>query len=471
MCRMGYTDSCVETVETRKTMKRLAYLKMAAAVAAAVMAAALVAASCSQEGSEEENTGTPEGCPVTYVRLPASPVYSGDRIAVIGTGFSKDAGYFLVDSGGESVRLEDVTVTASGIEIPVPVGEGEYMFVIEQDGRWELGTLHVEVRKLDISISSCPEYCLPGGSFTVSGTGFGSAAGLILEDPDDGSRTALSVRYANGSLSATLPDDCPRGKLSLILSQDGSEEVISDRFFVTSRKWLTGISFTVGSGESASVRSLTVTRDGSGAITGCSGYTISEEASGDAGGSAGGDADGTADGAVIYTFTHIPAASDEDYEFPDYIFKTDTDAGRVLSHTVMIEREDEGGQTYYEPREIEWSYDDMGYLVYFGQGTADLECVDGNLNQSGVFAYEDPQLCNNPFAVDFVLSTMASSDPQIFLAQLYGWCGECSVNLPSGRSAGGATAEITYEFDDEGYLTLASFREGILPVSIKYEYR
>ena len=39
MCRLGYTDSCVETVETRKTMKRFAYLKMAAAVAAAVMAA------------------------------------------------------------------------------------------------------------------------------------------------------------------------------------------------------------------------------------------------------------------------------------------------------------------------------------------------------------------------------------------------------------------------------------------------
>ena len=89
-----------------------------------------------------------------------------------------------------------------------------------------------------------------------------------------------------------------------------------------------------------------------------------------------------------------------------------------------------------------------------------------------MYVYEDADLVNNPFAVDFTLTSLASNDIQILIAQIYGFTGTKSANLPSGRLGGenSEASEIAYAFDEEGYLTSASFREGIMPVTIEYQY-
>ncbi len=424
-----------------------------------VLAAASV--SCTKTGPENDNTGTPEGCPVTYVRFPAQTIYSGDRIPVLGSGFSAGTVFYLVSDSGTGVQTEitGVTVTASGIEMTVNVRAGEYMFVIEQDGRWELGLITVAARPIDVTVSGVPQYCLPGGSITVTGLGFSATAVLALENPETGERTLLDTEAGQDRLTAAVPENAPKGKSSLVIVQDNGEMTVSRSFFVTTEKYLTGIKFSIGSGESAYTREINVSRDGAGNITACTEYGISIVPGSDA----------SHGEYSAYTFSATPEA-EENYGYTDYMFKVD--GSRVLSYTIEFERQDETGGIYCESREIDWEYDRAGYLVYYGQGTSELVQEDGNLNQGGMYVYEEADLVNNPFAADFTLTSLASNDIQILIAQIFGFTGTKSANLPSGRLGGenSEASEIAYVFDEEGYLTSASFREGIMPVTIEYRY-
>ena len=337
-------------------MKLIQYILLAAVFTGLALA-------CDKTGPEGGNTGTPDGCPVTYVRFPAQTIYSGDRIPVIGSGFSDRADFFLVNTvSGTSIEITDVTVTASGIEMTVDAVAGEYIFVIEQDGRWELGTITVEARPIDVTVGTFPQYCIPGESLTVTGMGFAESATLTLESPD-GTRTSLRTEASESSLTAIIPDDSPKGRLKLIIVQDNGEQTVSSTFFVTTVKRLMTFRSTVGSGESTVVRELSFTRDGDGSVTGCSPFSLSVNQG--------------SDGRTEYNFT--ASADNEEEGYYSFILKVDQGRNRVVSSTFELERTDPGsGQVTTVTEEFPWDYGNTGFLSWYdGRMSNELSAVDG----------------------------------------------------------------------------------------------
>lgn len=439
-------------------MKLIQYILLAAVFTGLALA-------CDKTGPEGGNTGTPDGCPVTYVRFPAQTIYSGDRIPVIGSGFSDRADFFLVNTvSGTSIEIADVTVTASGIEMTVDAVAGEYIFVIEQDGRWELGTITVEARPIDVTVGTFPQYCIPGESLTVTGMGFAESATLTLESPD-GTRTSLRTEASESSLTALIPDDSPKGRLKLIIVQDNGEQTVSSSFFVTTVKRLMTFRSTVGSGESTVVRELSFTRDGDGSVTGCSPFSLSVNQG--------------SDGRTEYNFT--ASADNEDEGYYSFILKVDQGRNRVVSSTFELERTDPGsGQVTTVTEEFPWDYGNTGFLSWYdGRMSNELSAVDGNINiqefdGSYRYVYDNNELINNPFGVDCTIGLIAgnSSDYILASALVLGATGQKSALLPSGIYASGTEADlVSYEYDGEGYVTTASYGESSsLPVVVEFIY-
>lgn len=405
-----------------------------------VMAACCAMVSCEQNGNENGSSGTPDGCPVTYVRLPSRSVYSGDRVQVIGSGFSSEAGIYLVSCSDPDVSIQatDVLVTASGIEMTVNADEGEYMLVLEQDGRWELGIISIAVRKPDVSISGFPDYCLPGGTFTVSGTGFNSSSAISVEASGSGIRTALPSRFTSGKLTVTVPQDGPRGRLRLILSQDNTEMLLSDRFFITEKKTLTGLKYSLGGGLAGEqIWEISVTRDAAGNITGCEPYSFETEDS--------------PDGTVRYIFT--ASAEDEENGYQDFSFDIDPATREIVSVT-FGNSEDGSADTFT------WDYAD-GYLSFIvtPKNTGAMEVSqDGNITLEDFWIacdYGDLTLVNNPFAADFTLCALATSDLILQAAMMTGCTGEASANLPESFGSD----PVTYIYDNDGYVIRAEYTD------------
>lgn len=419
-----------------------------------------MAFSCKEAGPPDDDGSTPDGCPVTYVRLPSVPVYSGDRVCVIGTGFSSDASYYLESTAApdNTEILTDVTVTPSGIEFTARVTAGGYMLVVEQDGRWELGTITVEMREIEAVIGSVPEYCLPGGSFTVSGTGFSSSSAMVLEDPETGLRTALATESGTGKLTASVPQDAPRGKSTLILLQDGAEMIISDRFFITTEKKLAGMKYTLTAGTSEGpVWEISVTRNGNGDITECEPYSLVINENGDSG-------------------TGLDfIASDEDKAngYSDFTLAVDAVSEHVVSASFGTgETDPDTGKDILKTFTWDYSGDYLSYIVT-PKNTGRIAVTDeGNISLEDFWvdcSYGDPSLVNNPFAADFTLSVLATNDLILQAAIMFGLTGTASDMLPDSFSS----APVSYTFDEEGYVTGASYKDPLdsYDVILEYVYR
>lgn len=416
-------------------MKRLALILMAAITV-------LVSGSCSKESPAGSGGITSSG-----IRFPFGDTYTrGDEIVIIGSGFTGDCSFILTGESG-TIGLTNVTVTPSGVYFNADVPAGTYVVSVIRDGiTTELGTITVTVAQIDVTVSEVPEYCLPGGRFTVSGIGFDGSARLVLERPE-GERIELDTEASQGSLSATAPEDGWRGQLSLIIVQDNGEKTASETFFITPVKRLMSVCLSSGSGESAYTRELNVVRDESGTVTGCTEYTVSSEP--------GSDADYGE--YTRYSFDVTPDAYDS-YGYVSYRFKVGED-NLVKSYSFQ---RDNG-----EYREISWEYSSSGYLIYYGQGTSELYEENGNINQFGVYSYDNAALVNNPFAADLTLTILSSNDIQLLIAIICGFAGEKSSNLPTAIEG---NSKISYTFDGDGYLTEVSYTESNMPVSISYRY-
>ena len=181
---------------------------------------------------------------------------------------------------------------------------------------------------------------------------------------------------------------------------------------------------------------------------------------------------------LIYDF----AASDEEEENGYYPFtlKISSSERRVLSATFETERTDPGtGETSVQTEEFPWEYDPEGYLTwYVGGYSNELVSENGNINfedfdGSRFYSYDDSSLINNPFGPDCTLALQAASqnDHILSVALALGFTGSRSANLPSGTVSGQVTVPISYTFDAEGYVTVASYGENsLMPVTVEFEY-
>lgn len=413
-------------------------------------------------------TDGPGGAGDSGIRFPAGNTYdNGDDVIIICSGILPDAVFYLVRPDGSRIAVENVTVTDSGIFFTLNVTAGEYTVIVEQNGEsFELGKITATVPSIDVTVNNVPSYCLPGGSISVSGTGFDETAALAIVAPD-GTRTILDTETSGTGLTASVPADAPRGKLSLLIVQDNGEKTISDAFFITSVKYLVKLNIQIGSGNSAFTREFSFTRDESGHVTATVPYTMTV--------SDGNDAEHGE-----YTAYDFAATEDEEemsyYPFLLKVSKTD---GRVLSSTFETERTDPDGNTVTREEEFDWEYDSYGFLSwYVGKYTYEFVSDGENINLedlsgNGIYAYENPGLVNNPFGVDGTLGLLAAEDADhiMSVALALGFTGRRSETLPSGRKNGSTTDPIDYTFDSEGYVTGASYGEnGPMPVKVEYTY-
>lgn len=405
--------------------------------------------SCEKDSGENIAGGSD-----SEIRFPSGTEYeTGDDVFIICSGISAKASFYLTDAGGNRTLIDDVTITASGIFFTLDVPSGEYAVTVEQDGTsTELGRITVTAATISIIVNEVPDWCIPGGILTVTGADFDPSAELVLMDAAN-IRYTLDTDATESTLSAEVPETSPRGKLSLLIVQDNGEMTVSETFFVTTQKRLVRFVSSTGSGESAYTREFSFIRDESGNVTSTVPYTLTISQGNDA-----------TDGEYTsYDF----AASETDEENGYYSFALKIGDGKVLSSAF------ESGDTDPEPQEYEWDYDASGFLTwYVGRYTYELTNSGGNINPNDLYVYEDDSLVNNPFAVDCTLGLQAATDADhvMVMALALGSTGEKSANLPTATYASSSTAEtVTYTFDDEGYVTGASYGS-IFPISVEFTY-
>lgn len=418
-----------------------------------ILLLAVLLSACGK-GQWTDDTG---GIQDSLIRFPSGDTYdTGDDVIIICDGFSSDASFYLVSGDGNQTMIENVTVTGSGIFFTLEVPAGEYTVVAEQGGeRIELGRISVTGASSEIIISSVPDYCLPGESFVIYGSGFTASTAVCLED-GDGTRTELAdVSVEGGGMTVHVPEDAPRGKFTLVLSQGGDETAASTAFFITSRRLLSRITYTIASG-TLFEHSYTLTvsgHDGDGNVTGFDEYVMTS--------STGTDSDG---GYTEYSF----APDSEDSGYTDFSIRVRD--GKVLSST--FETTQGGTEGLYT---FNWEYDSDGYLTYAvsngsGLGTVWLETVDGNIiledGDITCSTYDDPDFVNNPFGADMTITVLGTECEIFRVAQLMGLTGTVSQNLPS--DIGDAPAE--YVYDDEGYVTGASYTDPVTSFNVDVEY-
>ena len=113
-----------------------------------------------------------------------------------------------------------------------------------------------------------------------------------------------------------------------------------------------------------------------------------------------------------------------------------------------------------------WTYDADGYLTDISspaRSFRSLEYTGGNLTtfRNTSFEYGDAELVNHPFAPDVVWAYMAlmeSNDPFVYFPFFLGWYTKSSAQLPdalilpSPTGTGTIRNELSYLFDEDGYV-------------------
>ena len=406
-----------------------------------------IAFSC-EKGNEGE--ATPGGA-ASGIRFPSGSEYSvGEDVIILCSGIAPGAALYLVSTDGSQTLVGNPTITASGIFFTLDVPAGDYTVVVEQSGeRVELGNISVTAASIDIIVNKVPSYCLPGDSFTVEGLDFDESAELVIVSAD-GTRTSLRTEATSTSLTAQVPDDAPRGKMQLLIVQDDGEMTVSETFFVTTRKRLSSVIYTIGAGNATYEHSyeLHADRSGSGEISGFSEYVMSSS----------NDAD-----EVVYSFDPVS----EDSGYSD--FKINVKNGQVSS--VTFETSQGGVTDYYT---FGWEYDADSFLSYaVGNGssyaTLYLGSENGNLDLSDLYIdcdWSDASLVNNPFALDFALGILAADNEILRVAQAMGFTGTVSERLPASLDG----KPVTYVYDDEGYVIKASYTDPYSSFETEIEY-
>ena len=451
--------------------------------------------------SDDDNGDKTPVNPITNCSVP-STAEIGTEVTVRGEGFDATvAKLILKDSENKETVIQNPSFTSSGaiFSIPMSLKEGKYTVILNQNGTWELGKITLTPASLPVTDLNIPEVGGIGKSLTIGGNGFNQTAEVYLEN-ESGTRTQLTVNDRSTGLTCTVPATAAKGDYKLILKQNGGEWTLTDKITLTVVKRLKSIENSstmiqtgdIGDGTIATITMVMGTRwslerntQGISKVNNTSIYTVTCV-----------DEDGNhiedQEGDMSSTEAYNVAFTDNKYTFTyDGEYPTnDTSLDPTFSLTLADGKVSNSTVKYANGRtgEYNWKYDNEGYLtdlaVASGKSYATYTYEDKNLiefqaSNGASFTYTNKEYKNNPFGVDVAACYMAATgvlDSYLVVAHMMDWCGNKSVNVPSEvPDMNWETEEminipLTYEYDEDGYVTSVSCDTSMGPVKITFEY-
>ena len=434
---------------------------------------ALLAASCQEKGYLDGDGVNPlDKCVVS------ESVQPGMEAVVQWNGFDASASLYLRGEDGKEYGVEVTVVTASGLIFRVPSGvrSGTYTLMLEQVGNpLELGVIEVLESDLPVTGIKLPSAVEPDKDFIIEGVGFTDSFSVFASDADR--RVSLECTLISKSqMEVSMPAGMPSGIYSLYLSDGTDEWLLSESFYVTVRKSLSSISLTSPYQNNVRYRVKYEVERENGQVKAIV-YTTAQ----------------VENGVVIQEEAH-----DRYILESDGVFRAEGGSSSSNNFNFGYTYDSSGNILYadvlrYSRNNPEGTMRRFTYL-YNSDGTPsnvtyELDGVtrsmqmwfyeDGNLTESKfstIFLYEDESLKNNPFAQDFVVGYFAFSDvmePFLYAPYLVGNHPFVSRLLPSAfnEDPGNGVisrADITYAFDDDGYVSEAKWRSGSYHMEFAY---
>ena len=409
--------------------------------------------------------------PMDKCEVPAQ-VRAGGEGTVLWNGFKENAQLLLDSEVLGEVQLTIKTITASGMTFSVPATtpEGEYMMILIQDGRHELGKIKVLPMQMPITGLSVPASAQQGETVTISGMGFKEGCRVVFEAA--GAETEMTVNMINGGIEVVIPEDMPAGKYKVSLVQDGLTWLLAETFEVYENlvfKQFSAIRYYapyIGEGTQL-VMEWKVAREEPATFT-VSQYLIEngvEELNA--------YDQYVMDASGLITLEHDGFESSNDLEVS---YQKNAD-GQVTVADVLVYGDD-------ETTPFTWTYDAEGRLVDISspkRSFRSLEYDGDNLTmfRQISFEYDAESPANHPYAQDVIWAYMAlqeENDPFVYFPYFMGWYTEASAQLPARivkpapDGNGAVTLTLSYEFDADGYVSKMSWTDEGENYAVEYMY-
>ena len=409
--------------------------------------------------------------PMDKCEVPAQ-VRAGGEGTLLWNGFKENAQLSLDSEVLGEVQLTIKTITASGITFSVPATtrEGEYMMILIQDGRHELGKIKVLPMQMPITGLSVPANAQQGETVTISGMGFKEGCRVVFESA--GVETQMTVNMVNGGIEVVIPEDMPAGKYKFSLIQDGLTWLLAENFEVYENlviKQFSAIRYYAPyiSADTQLVMEWKVSREEP--VT----FTVSQYVIENGVEELNAYDQYVMDAAGLITLEHDGFESSNDLE----VSYQKNEDGQVTVADVLVYGDD-------ETTPFTWTYDSDGRLLDISspkRSFRSLEYDGDNLTmfRQISFEYDAESPANHPYAQDVVWGYMAlleENDPFVYFPYLMGWYTEASAQLPArivkptpdGTST--VTLTLSYEFDADGYVTKMSWVDENENYAVEYRY-
>ena len=445
-----------------KDMKKLLLIAMVCMLS--------LAACGEKEGPGGEGPDGPE-VSLSDCVVPAS-VHAGGEGTVQWNGFKQADRLSLASSSGTEYELTVKTVTSSGLvfKVSYEVPDGTYKLVLVRDAKTELGSLKVLAPELPVTGVKVPSEAVAGEAVAISGLGFEAGCRIVLEDAS-GEKVSLDAELTGSGISVLLPEDLAEGSYKVYLEQYG-------------RTWVLSGSMTVRA-SAAAVKTLTAVRYYAPFLEGSEilmEWLIERES----------PAVLTLSRYIVENRTESLDVQDVYVQGADGAFVLDEDgfeesnalAVSYVLDSEMVTRSDVLLYGDDEATPFAWAYDSDGNLTgilspkypfrsFAYEGGALI-----SFNQTA-FEYDEDCLVNNPAAYDVIWGYMAVQeykDPFVAFPYLLGWYAPQSSKLPSRMispsptGTGTVSCELSYKFDDDGYVVEMSWLEGSSGYRVEYLY-
>lgn len=410
--------------------------------------------------------------PMDKCEVPAQ-VRAGGEGTVIWNGFKENAQLLLDSEITGEVQLTIKTITASGITFSVPAAtpEGEYMMILIQDGRHELGKIKVQPMQMPITGLDVPENAQQGETVTISGMGFKEGCRVVFKSAS-GEETEMAVNMVNGGIEVTLPEDMPAGKYRISLLQDGLTWLLAENFEVYENlviKQFSAIRYYVISADTQLVMEWKVSREEPVTFT-VSQYVIES-----------GVEELNAYDQYVMDASGLITLEHDGFEDSNNIkvsYQKNSDGQVTVADVLRYGKK--------ETTPFTWTYDSEGRLLDISSPKASLiylEYEGDNMTTfyQMSFEYDADGMVNHPYAPDVVWAYMSLSlyenvEPFLYFPYFMGWYTETSSQLPArivkptpdGTST--VTLTLSYEFDADGYVTKMSWVDENENYAVEYRY-
>lgn len=430
---------------------------------------AVFTASCSDEGGL---SGSGAANPLSECVLQKSAVAGGEAV-VQWNGFTEEAAILLVGTDGKEYAADVQVVTASGLvfDVPKEIPAGTYSVVLLRSGeRMELGEMQVLEAEMPVSGLKMTSASKPGEVVVIEGIGFEEGCKVRLVGAD-GQEYVIDADLSYAGISVRLPEEIAEGDYEAYLIQDGFTWLLNSSVTIYAEikeKLLQRLDCYTPYIGSALIRlSWEISHEEPVTLT-VSEYLVDGE-------SESLEAYDTyvCTGEGYFELTHDGFEASNDMSMR-YVRDSE---GLVAQSDVLIYGND--ASTAFT-----WTYDTDGFLTDISspkRSFRSLSYEDGNLTvfRNTSFAYPDGELTASPSAPDVVWAYMAlmeKNDPFVYFPYLLGWYKKASAQLPtmmmkpSPTGTGTTDCALSYDFDEDSYVTRMSWTEGTSSCRVEFTY-